>query len=148
MANRHVFDLASLIALTIRHQTEWHRKGVISISPYGTLLERYFVSSTRRHKHPPSLSSVRCPHRASQDNSELQVASQCSMHRRGIFSTFFQLVKGPSLGIKTYKADTHPGFLPPQLAEQKDPFFAPPSRTRDEDERSLIRFVLYLSSIA
>ncbi|KAK8491961.1 hypothetical protein V6N11_080496 [Hibiscus sabdariffa] len=31
-----------------------------------------------------------------------------------LFSTFFQLVKGPSLGIKTSKADTHPGFLPPQ----------------------------------
>ncbi|KAK8600307.1 hypothetical protein V6N12_050163 [Hibiscus sabdariffa] len=30
------------------------------------------------------------------------------------FSTFFQLVKGSSLDIKTSKADTHLGFLPPQ----------------------------------
>ncbi|KAK5772699.1 hypothetical protein PVK06_048993 [Gossypium arboreum] len=37
----YVFDFAYFIALTIRHQTEWHRKGVISIGPYVTCLARY-----------------------------------------------------------------------------------------------------------
>ena len=38
MANGHVFDLAYSIALAIRHQTEWHRRGVISMRPYVTRL--------------------------------------------------------------------------------------------------------------
>ncbi|PPR99377.1 hypothetical protein GOBAR_AA21289 [Gossypium barbadense] len=42
MANGHVFDLAYFIALAISHQTEWHRKGVISIGPYVTHLAQYF----------------------------------------------------------------------------------------------------------
>ncbi|PPS06847.1 hypothetical protein GOBAR_AA13802 [Gossypium barbadense] len=42
IANRHVFDLAYFIALAIHHQTERHRRGVISIGPYVTRLARYF----------------------------------------------------------------------------------------------------------
>ncbi|KAK5803036.1 hypothetical protein PVK06_030676 [Gossypium arboreum] len=42
MANRHIFDLAYFIALAICHQTERHRRGVISIGPYVTRLARYF----------------------------------------------------------------------------------------------------------
>ncbi|KAK5839776.1 hypothetical protein PVK06_008615 [Gossypium arboreum] len=42
MANAHVTDLAYFIAFAIRHQTERHRKGVISISPYVTRLARHF----------------------------------------------------------------------------------------------------------
>ncbi|KAK5839522.1 hypothetical protein PVK06_008320 [Gossypium arboreum] len=42
MANEHFFDLAYFIALAIRHQMKWHRKGVISIRPYVTCLARYF----------------------------------------------------------------------------------------------------------
>ncbi|KAK5839448.1 hypothetical protein PVK06_008239 [Gossypium arboreum] len=42
MENEHIFDLAYFIALTIRHQTERHRKGVISINPYVTRLAQYF----------------------------------------------------------------------------------------------------------
>ncbi|KAK5836090.1 hypothetical protein PVK06_011839 [Gossypium arboreum] len=42
MANAHVIDLAYFIAFAIRQQTEWHRKGVISISPYVTCLARHF----------------------------------------------------------------------------------------------------------
>ncbi|KAK5785716.1 hypothetical protein PVK06_040326 [Gossypium arboreum] len=38
----HVIDLAYFIALTIQHQTERHRKGVISIGPYVTRLARRF----------------------------------------------------------------------------------------------------------
>ncbi|KAK5824784.1 hypothetical protein PVK06_019568 [Gossypium arboreum] len=41
MANRHVFDLAYFIALTIHHQTERHRKEVISTWPCVTRLARY-----------------------------------------------------------------------------------------------------------
>ncbi|PPR95587.1 hypothetical protein GOBAR_AA25084 [Gossypium barbadense] len=37
----HVIDLAYFIALTIQHQAEWHRKGVISIGPYVTRLARH-----------------------------------------------------------------------------------------------------------
>ncbi|PPR92896.1 hypothetical protein GOBAR_AA27777 [Gossypium barbadense] len=39
MANGHIFDLAYFIALAIHHQTEWHRRGVISISPYYRLAQ-------------------------------------------------------------------------------------------------------------
>ncbi|PPR81594.1 hypothetical protein GOBAR_AA39119 [Gossypium barbadense] len=39
---RHVIDLAYFIAFAIQHQTEWHRKGVISIGPYVTRLAQHF----------------------------------------------------------------------------------------------------------
>ncbi|PPR87086.1 hypothetical protein GOBAR_AA33604 [Gossypium barbadense] len=42
MANAHVTNLAYFIAFAIRHQTKWHRKGVISIGPYVMHLARYF----------------------------------------------------------------------------------------------------------
>ncbi|PPS11639.1 hypothetical protein GOBAR_AA09018 [Gossypium barbadense] len=42
MANAHVTDLAYFIAFAICHQTERHRKGVISIGPYVTRLTRHF----------------------------------------------------------------------------------------------------------
>ncbi|KAK5836078.1 hypothetical protein PVK06_011827 [Gossypium arboreum] len=42
MANGHVLDLAYFIALAIRHQTEQHRRGVISIGPYLTRLAWHF----------------------------------------------------------------------------------------------------------
>ncbi|PPR88577.1 hypothetical protein GOBAR_AA32109 [Gossypium barbadense] len=42
MANGHVLDLAYFIALTIRHQMERYRRGVISIGPYVTRLARHF----------------------------------------------------------------------------------------------------------
>ncbi|KAK5794178.1 hypothetical protein PVK06_035387 [Gossypium arboreum] len=42
LANAHVTDLAYFIAFAIRHQTEQHRKGVISISPNVTHLARHF----------------------------------------------------------------------------------------------------------
>ncbi|KAK5811842.1 hypothetical protein PVK06_027215 [Gossypium arboreum] len=42
MANAGVTDLAYFIAFAIRHQTERHRKGVISIGPYVTSLARHF----------------------------------------------------------------------------------------------------------
>ncbi|PPR89269.1 hypothetical protein GOBAR_AA31416 [Gossypium barbadense] len=42
MSQGHVIDLAYFIALAIQHQTEQHRKGVISIGPYVTRLERHF----------------------------------------------------------------------------------------------------------
>ncbi|KAK5825282.1 hypothetical protein PVK06_020096 [Gossypium arboreum] len=42
MANAHMTGLAYFIAFAIRHQTEWHRKGVISIGPYVTRLARHF----------------------------------------------------------------------------------------------------------
>ncbi|KAK5842506.1 hypothetical protein PVK06_004873 [Gossypium arboreum] len=38
MSHGHIIDLAYFIALAIQHQTEWHRKGVISIGPYVTRL--------------------------------------------------------------------------------------------------------------
>ncbi|PPS02337.1 hypothetical protein GOBAR_AA18323 [Gossypium barbadense] len=42
MSQGHVIDLAYFIALAIQHQTERHRKGVISIGPYVTRLARHF----------------------------------------------------------------------------------------------------------
>ncbi|KAK5839882.1 hypothetical protein PVK06_008730 [Gossypium arboreum] len=42
MSHGHVIDLAYFITLTIQHQTERHRKEVISISPYVTRLARHF----------------------------------------------------------------------------------------------------------
>ncbi|PPS08814.1 hypothetical protein GOBAR_AA11828 [Gossypium barbadense] len=42
MANAHVTDLAYFIAFAIHHQTEQHRKGMISIGPYVTHLARHF----------------------------------------------------------------------------------------------------------
>ncbi|PPR99968.1 hypothetical protein GOBAR_AA20698 [Gossypium barbadense] len=42
MANAHVTNLAYFIAFAIRHQTERHRKGVISIGPYVTRLAKHF----------------------------------------------------------------------------------------------------------
>ncbi|PPS08269.1 hypothetical protein GOBAR_AA12367 [Gossypium barbadense] len=42
MVNAHVTDLAYFIAFAIRHQTERHQKGVISIGPYVTRLARHF----------------------------------------------------------------------------------------------------------
>ncbi|KAK5771233.1 hypothetical protein PVK06_047421 [Gossypium arboreum] len=42
MSHGHVIDLAYLIAFAIQHQTERHRKGVISIGPYVTQLARHF----------------------------------------------------------------------------------------------------------
>ncbi|PPR86182.1 hypothetical protein GOBAR_AA34508 [Gossypium barbadense] len=42
MPHGHVIDLAYFIALAIQHQTEQHRKGVISIGPYVTRLARHF----------------------------------------------------------------------------------------------------------
>ncbi|PPS09811.1 hypothetical protein GOBAR_AA10831 [Gossypium barbadense] len=43
ISHGHVIDLTYFIALTIQHQTEWHRKGVISIGPYVTWLARHFM---------------------------------------------------------------------------------------------------------
>ncbi|PPS06861.1 hypothetical protein GOBAR_AA13788 [Gossypium barbadense] len=42
MANGHVIDLAYFISLAIRHQTERHRRGVLSIGPYVTRLAQHF----------------------------------------------------------------------------------------------------------
>ncbi|KAK5845488.1 hypothetical protein PVK06_001678 [Gossypium arboreum] len=42
MSHGHVIDFAYFIALAIQHQTEWHRKGVISIGPYVTRLAQHF----------------------------------------------------------------------------------------------------------
>ncbi|KAK5794088.1 hypothetical protein PVK06_035288 [Gossypium arboreum] len=42
MSQRHVIDLAYFIALAIQHQTERHRKGVISNGSYMTRLVRHF----------------------------------------------------------------------------------------------------------
>ncbi|KAH1081293.1 hypothetical protein J1N35_021054 [Gossypium stocksii] len=42
MANAHTIDLAYFIALAIQHQTERHRRGIISVGPYITRLARYF----------------------------------------------------------------------------------------------------------
>ncbi|PPS00977.1 hypothetical protein GOBAR_AA19689 [Gossypium barbadense] len=42
MSQGHVIDLAYFIALEIQHQTERHRKGVISITPYVTRLAQHF----------------------------------------------------------------------------------------------------------
>ncbi|PPS16021.1 hypothetical protein GOBAR_AA04554 [Gossypium barbadense] len=42
ISHGHVIDLAYFIALTIQHQTERHRKGVISIGPYVMRLARHF----------------------------------------------------------------------------------------------------------
>ncbi|KAK5842383.1 hypothetical protein PVK06_004733 [Gossypium arboreum] len=36
MANGHVINLAYFIAFAICHQTDWHRRGVISIGPHVT----------------------------------------------------------------------------------------------------------------
>ncbi|KAK5793431.1 hypothetical protein PVK06_034577 [Gossypium arboreum] len=42
MSHGHIIDLVYFIALAIQHQTEQHRKGVISIGPYVTQLARRF----------------------------------------------------------------------------------------------------------
>ncbi|PPS19593.1 hypothetical protein GOBAR_AA00977 [Gossypium barbadense] len=42
MSHGHVIDLAYFITLAIQHQTERHRKGVISIGPYVTWLAEHF----------------------------------------------------------------------------------------------------------
>ncbi|KAK5785356.1 hypothetical protein PVK06_039931 [Gossypium arboreum] len=42
MANGHVINLAYFIAFVIHHQTERHKRGVISIGPYVTRLARHF----------------------------------------------------------------------------------------------------------
>ncbi|PPS06979.1 hypothetical protein GOBAR_AA13668 [Gossypium barbadense] len=42
MSHGHIIDLAYFIALAIQHQTERHRKGVISIGPYLKRLARHF----------------------------------------------------------------------------------------------------------
>ncbi|PPR85091.1 hypothetical protein GOBAR_AA35600 [Gossypium barbadense] len=42
MSYGHVINLAYFIGLAIQHQTERHRKGVISIGPYMTRLARHF----------------------------------------------------------------------------------------------------------
>ncbi|PPR86158.1 hypothetical protein GOBAR_AA34533 [Gossypium barbadense] len=42
ISHEHVIDLAYFITLSIQHQTERHRKGVISISPYVTQLAQHF----------------------------------------------------------------------------------------------------------
>ncbi|KAK5794536.1 hypothetical protein PVK06_035768 [Gossypium arboreum] len=42
MSHGHIIDLAYFIALAIQHQTERHKKGVISIGPYVTRLARHF----------------------------------------------------------------------------------------------------------
>ncbi|KAK5802861.1 hypothetical protein PVK06_030487 [Gossypium arboreum] len=42
MSHGHVIDFAYFISLAIQHQTERHRKGVISIGPYVTWLARHF----------------------------------------------------------------------------------------------------------
>ncbi|KAK5785589.1 hypothetical protein PVK06_040189 [Gossypium arboreum] len=42
MSQGHIIDLAYFIPLVIQHQTERHRKGVITICPYVTRLARYF----------------------------------------------------------------------------------------------------------
>ncbi|PPS16702.1 hypothetical protein GOBAR_AA03877 [Gossypium barbadense] len=42
MSHEHIIDLAYFIALTIQHQTERHRKGIISIGIYVTRLAQHF----------------------------------------------------------------------------------------------------------
>ncbi|KAK5826058.1 hypothetical protein PVK06_020964 [Gossypium arboreum] len=42
MSHGHVFNLAYFIAVTIQHQTERHKKRVISIGPYVTWLAWHF----------------------------------------------------------------------------------------------------------
>ncbi|KAH1106903.1 hypothetical protein J1N35_010671 [Gossypium stocksii] len=41
MATGHIFDLAYFIALTFRHQTNYHRTGPICLGPYMTLIARH-----------------------------------------------------------------------------------------------------------
>ncbi|PPR82306.1 hypothetical protein GOBAR_AA38410 [Gossypium barbadense] len=54
MRQGHIFDLAYFVALAFRHQTERHRKGVISISPYGiqSMLHMRIIER-RRGFNPP-----------------------------------------------------------------------------------------------
>ncbi|PPS15489.1 hypothetical protein GOBAR_AA05089 [Gossypium barbadense] len=53
---RHVIDLVYFIALAIQHQTERHRKGVISIGPYVTRLARHFsFLNTAAQESSPTL---------------------------------------------------------------------------------------------
>ncbi|KAK5771931.1 hypothetical protein PVK06_048187 [Gossypium arboreum] len=42
LSQGHVIDLAYFITLAIQHQTEWHRKGVISIGPYVSRLALHY----------------------------------------------------------------------------------------------------------
>ncbi|KAH1097173.1 hypothetical protein J1N35_014094 [Gossypium stocksii] len=42
MANAYTIDLAFFVAYAIQHQTERHRRGVISMGPYNTRLARHF----------------------------------------------------------------------------------------------------------
>ncbi|PPS08482.1 hypothetical protein GOBAR_AA12163 [Gossypium barbadense] len=53
ITRRHVIDLAYFIALVIQHQTERHRKGVISIGPYVTRRRDTSGSPTPRPKNHP-----------------------------------------------------------------------------------------------
>ncbi|PPS01113.1 hypothetical protein GOBAR_AA19552 [Gossypium barbadense] len=53
MANGHVFDLIYFIALAIHQQMERHRKGVISIGPYGISSMLHMRMIERRHGVDP-----------------------------------------------------------------------------------------------
>ncbi|PPS17653.1 hypothetical protein GOBAR_AA02927 [Gossypium barbadense] len=64
MANAHVTNLAYFISFAIRHQTERHRKGVISIGPYVTRLARHFglLNTTAQSSAYPDRSDVPTGH--------------------------------------------------------------------------------------
>ncbi|PPR92802.1 hypothetical protein GOBAR_AA27870 [Gossypium barbadense] len=57
MSQGHIIDLAYFIPLVIQHQTERHRKGVITICPYMTRLVRHFgiLNTPKNHPSPSSI---------------------------------------------------------------------------------------------
>ncbi|PPR99915.1 hypothetical protein GOBAR_AA20751 [Gossypium barbadense] len=119
MSYGHVIDLAYFIALPIQHQTEWHRKGVISIGPCVTRLARHFrLLSTATQESSLTLIG----------QMSLQgISSMLSMRmieiRRGTYPPQYRLAQ--SVEEETY-VDI-PDNVPPQ---HEDPPTQPPPPSR------------------
>ncbi|PPS03570.1 hypothetical protein GOBAR_AA17092 [Gossypium barbadense] len=107
MANGHIIDLAYFIALAIRHQTERHRREVISMGPYVTQLAWHF-----------GLLNTMCPQ---------GISSMLSMRmiekRRGTYPPQYCLVQS----TEEEDPEDITDYVPPR---HEDPLFQPPPPSR------------------
>ncbi|PPS05867.1 hypothetical protein GOBAR_AA14779 [Gossypium barbadense] len=115
MANAHVTNLAYFISFTIHHQTEWHKKGVISIGPYVTRLARHFgLLNTAAQSSALTLIGQMSP-----QGITTMLQMQMVEYRRGTYPPQYRL----SHVIDEEDLEDIPDDVPPQ---HKEPSTTPP----------------------
>ncbi|PPR96152.1 hypothetical protein GOBAR_AA24526 [Gossypium barbadense] len=110
MSQGHVIDIAYFIALAIQHQTERHRKEVISIGPYVTRLGRHFGLLNT----PAQESSLTLIGQMSPQGISSMLSIRMIERRRGTYPLQYRLAR--STEEEAYK--DIPDDVPPQHEDQ------------------------------